>query len=376
MSEQMPSKAYQDESRPAPPAHPATGVNPLAGQSPATIVRGVGFVLLPLRVYLAIVFLYAGISKIADRSFLDDKSLSGIHANVAAVRASSPIGSLLGPVESHSLVFGVLMSIGEIAVGLGLALGLFTRIAALGGMVLSLSLWFTVSWNASPWFTSADLVYLFALTPLLIGGAGGVYSLDGWLVSAARRHPGLGEDRSRRALLGIAGGLGVLLLLGIGAIARGSSKPASDDRAADDPTVDPSTSASSAPTSDAASSDVAGSAATDPSSAATTAPKATPTGAVLVATSAVAVGGAKSVKDPKTGDPAYVLQLSAGQFSALSAVCPHQQCEVGFVSAKNGFACPCHGSRFAADGKLLEGPATRGLTAIPITVTDGSVRRA
>jgi thiosulfate dehydrogenase [quinone] large subunit len=375
MSEQMPSKAYQGESpQSAPPAHPVNVVNPLAGQSPSTIVRGVGFVLLPLRVYLAIVFLYAGISKIADRSFLDDKSLSGIHANVVAVRASSPIGSLLGPVESHSLLFGVLMSIGEIAVGLGLALGLFTRIAALGGMVLSLSLWFTVSWNSSPWFTSADLVYLFALTPLLIGGAGGVYSLDGWLASAAQRHPGLGEDRSRRALLAGAGGLGVLVLLGIGAIARGSSKSTSDDRAAGDPTGDPSTTTGSASTSDAAS--TASTAATDPSSAPTTAPKATPTGAVLVATSAVAVGGAKSVKDPKTGDPAYVLQLTAGQFSALSAVCPHQQCEVGFVSAKNGFACPCHGSRFAADGKLLEGPATRGLSAIPITVADGSVRRA
>jgi thiosulfate dehydrogenase [quinone] large subunit len=301
MSEQMPSKAYLGESpQPAPAEHPVNGVNPLAGQSPSTIVRGVGFVLLPLRVYLAIVFLYAGISKIADRTFLDDKSLTGIHANVVAVRASSPIGSLLGPVESHSLVFGVLMSIGEIAVGLGLALGLFTRIAALGGMVLSLSLWFTVSWNSSPWFTSADLVYLFALTPLLIGGAGGVYSLDAWLASAARRHPGLGEDRSRRALLAAAGGLGVLVLLGIGAISRGSSKSASDDRAADDPTVDPSTTTGSAPASDPASTaSTASSAATDPSSAPTTAPKATPTGAVLVATSAVAVGGAKSVRIPR-----------------------------------------------------------------------------
>jgi Rieske Fe-S protein len=90
----------------------------------------------------------------------------------------------------------------------------------------------------------------------------------------------------------------------------------------------------------------------------------------------VSVGSAKQVKDPKNGDPAWVLQLSAGQFSAFSAVCPHQQCTIGFVSPSEGFACPCHGSRFSAEGKLLQGPATRGLTAIPVTVTDGAVRLA
>jgi thiosulfate dehydrogenase (quinone) large subunit len=328
------------------------------------LARQVGWVLLPLRAFLAFVFLYAGISKVGDSSFLDGNSATGIHATLVAVRGASPIGSLLGPVQDHSFAFGLFMAIAEIAVGVGFVLGLFTRIAAFGAMVLSLSLFLTVSWGASPWYTGADIVYLFASTPLLIGGSGGVLSLDGWLASAARRQPGAGEDRTRRVLLGGAAAVGVLVLLGIAAIARSSdsTNDAADSADAGDSGSTPAASSS------AASSDSSAPA------AGTSAPAAS--GPELVATSAVAVGKGKQVKDPKTGDPAWVLQLSAGQFTALNAICPHQGCTVGFVSAKDGFACPCHGSRFAADGKLLGGPATRGLTTIPVTVADGAVRRA
>jgi len=122
-------------------------------------------VLLPLRGFLSVVFLYAGISKIADRHFLDASSPISIHSQIVAVRDISPVSGLLGPVVDHSFAFGVFTSLAEIAIGLGVLLGLFTRIAALGGMILSLSLWLTISWGAEPWFTSADVVYLFAWTP-------------------------------------------------------------------------------------------------------------------------------------------------------------------------------------------------------------------
>jgi thiosulfate dehydrogenase (quinone) large subunit len=177
--------------------------------------RDAGWLLLPLRAFLAVVFLDGGISKIADPRFLDGASPLSMRASVAAIRDSSPIGGLLGVVQDHSFGFGILMAAGELAVGLGLLLGLFTRVAAAGGMLLALSLWLTVSWGATPWFTSADLVYLFALTPLLIAGAR-VYSLDGWLDHAREVHPGAGEDRTRRTLIG--GGVGIL-----GAIVLGSS---------------------------------------------------------------------------------------------------------------------------------------------------------
>jgi thiosulfate dehydrogenase [quinone] large subunit len=286
--------------------------------------------MLPLRGFLAVVFLYAGISKIADRTFLDGTAPTSIHSQVLAVKQASPISGLLGPVADHSFAFGLIMAFAEIAVGLGILLGLFTRIAAAGGMLLALSLWLTVSWQANPWYTSADLVYLFAFTPILLGGAA-VLSLDAWLADARRRHPGVTEDRTRRAVL--AGGA---VLLG-GLIAGGSAlfrtSPAKKPAVA------------------------------QPSQ-------------LLAQAADVPVGGAVQVRDPNSGHQDWVLQLSPGQFTALDATCPHQGCTVNFDSAATGFTCPCHGSRYDATGKLLRGPATRGLTPVPVKLTAGEVRSA
>lgn len=47
----------------------------------------------------------------------------------------------------------------------------------------------------------------------------------------------------------------------------------------------------------------------------------------------------------------------------VSPVCPHLGGIVNWNDADQAWECPLHGSRFAPDGALLEGPATRGLTA-------------
>jgi thiosulfate dehydrogenase (quinone) large subunit len=333
-------------------------------------LRNPGWVLLVLRAFIAVVFLDAGISKFADRRYLDSSSFMSIHSQISAVRAASPVSGLLGPVVDHSYAFGIFTGLAEIAVGVGIALGLFTRVAAVGGMVLSLSLWFTISWGASPWFTSADLVYLFAFTPLLLAGAGDVLSLDSWLARARAQHPGRSEDTTRRAIIGLGAVALTGVLTGAGALFRKSSAPAqaagpasADSSSADSSSADPS---SADPSSADPSSASSGSSGAGTSSAA-------PSNAVLAATSAVAVGKAKQVKDPSDGSPAWVLQLTAGQFSAVSAVCPHQGCTVAFVSPSDGFACPCHGSRFDATGKLLNGPATRALTTIPVSVEGSNI---
>jgi glycine/D-amino acid oxidase-like deaminating enzyme/nitrite reductase/ring-hydroxylating ferredoxin subunit len=50
-----------------------------------------------------------------------------------------------------------------------------------------------------------------------------------------------------------------------------------------------------------------------------------------------------------------------GELHALSARCTHRGCLVRFNDAECAWECPCHGSRFAVDGTVLQGPATRPL---------------
>jgi cytochrome b6-f complex iron-sulfur subunit len=61
-----------------------------------------------------------------------------------------------------------------------------------------------------------------------------------------------------------------------------------------------------------------------------------------------------------------VLIHSTTGFKALSLVCPHLGCIVEKVSS--GFACPCHGSRFSAEGGLQQGPANRPLQKLQVSI--------
>jgi glycine/D-amino acid oxidase-like deaminating enzyme/nitrite reductase/ring-hydroxylating ferredoxin subunit len=51
----------------------------------------------------------------------------------------------------------------------------------------------------------------------------------------------------------------------------------------------------------------------------------------------------------------------AGELHAVSARCTHLGCIVSFNAAERSWDCPCHGSRFALDGDVLQGPAVRPL---------------
>lgn len=59
---------------------------------------------------------------------------------------------------------------------------------------------------------------------------------------------------------------------------------------------------------------------------------------------------------------------------ALSAVCPHEGCEVAWDASTNQFACPCHLSYFAADGARIKGPARRGLDPLPTRIQNGTLQ--
>lgn len=90
----------------------------------------------------------------------------------------------------------------------------------------------------------------------------------------------------------------------------------------------------------------------------------------LVATRDVPVGGGVLAQGSK-----IVVQPKAGTFKAFSATCPHQGVTVNPPATGSAvMECPGHNSEFrTADGALVRGPATRGLTAIPVKVKNGYV---
>jgi glycine/D-amino acid oxidase-like deaminating enzyme/nitrite reductase/ring-hydroxylating ferredoxin subunit len=55
-----------------------------------------------------------------------------------------------------------------------------------------------------------------------------------------------------------------------------------------------------------------------------------------------------------------------GTLTAVSPTCTHLGCRVNFNSAERSWDCPCHGSRFAPSGEVLQGPAVHRLERKPL----------
>ena len=70
------------------------------------------------------------------------------------------------------------------------------------------------------------------------------------------------------------------------------------------------------------------------------------------------------------------LRRSAAKVEALSAVCPHLGCAVGYDEAARSFLCPCHNSQWSDSGGIIAntGPAQRDLDPLPIEVHEGRLR--
>ena len=333
-------------------------------------------VLVPLRVFLGFTFCFAGLQKLANPNFFRAASPISIQAQLVAAERSSPLGHLLHPLMHVSTLLGVVIALGELAVGLGVLSGVLTRLAALGGMVISFMLFLTVSFHSRPYYTGADLVYVFAFTPFLLAGAGPLTltSFVDRLVPPPSRHrmprpasdgpgrpgiAGVGDripvDQGRRETLvtGALAGAGLLLAaldVGLGRLAGRAKPPASPIQLGAGPT--PTT--------------------TKPAQGPTTTTK--PSGGGVAGGTKVGpaadvpVGGSASFQDPLNGDPGIVIQAKAGQFVAFDAVCPHAGCTVGYSSTQKIIVCPCHGSLFnAATGAVEQGPAASNLRTIKIS---------
>lgn len=371
------------------------------------------FALLPLRAFLGFTFTFAGLQKLANPGFLDANNPASIQAQIIGSSTRSPIGSLIGHLGEHAALLGVVIALGEVAIGLGLALGLWTRLAALGGLALSFGLFLTVSFHASPFYTGSDIVFFFAFLPFLIAGAGSRYSLDALIARrVAERHglpdPGLvalpfgylphhcGQFRDgrcaaqsnapcaeatcpilasettpllRRRELNDVERRTLLLGAGCAAAVAGaaavlSATAAVIGRVVGGVTTTEVTHLSTTTT-------------TVPATTTSTVPGTTTTtvaGTAIGSASDVTVGSFADFQIPSTGEPGIVLQPQPGEFKAFNAVCPHAGCTVTYMASNDQLVCPCHASIFdAANGDLISGPAFTGLTELQVVERNGQL---
>jgi len=341
--------------------------------------------LLPLRVFLGVTFVYAGLDKLLDPSFLDPASPSGIRAQLEGFMHVSPLAPLIEAVAlPFPVAIGVLMALGEIAVGLGALTGVVYRLAAAGGAVISLTLLLTASWTVRPYYLGNDLPYLLGWVTLALAGSGEVLVLGPWLerkvglrrtAPAGRRgEPGAEEVASsgRRLFLGaavlgaatlIVGALagGLRMLLPASRPTGGIATPVPTSQSTGGPAASPSAAAPSA----------AGGATPNPP-APTPAPAGSPAaGNAIANVSDFASAAAVGFTVPSSGDPGGIIKLSDGTFVAYDLVCTHEGCTVSNYDSKAQLLeCPCHGATFdaAQDARVVSGPAPRPLTKVPITV--------
>ncbi|MFJ3928285.1 DoxX family protein [Streptomyces sp. NPDC090022] len=142
--------------------------------------RATRHALLPLRLFLGVTFVYAGLDKLTDAAFLSASGTGSIGETMQGVRDGSAVPALVDLALQAPAGFGAAIAVGELLVGVATLLGLFARVAAAGGALISLSLWLTVSWQVTPYYYGNDLIYLLAWTPLIMAGAAAP-SLDAML---------------------------------------------------------------------------------------------------------------------------------------------------------------------------------------------------
>jgi cytochrome b6-f complex iron-sulfur subunit len=71
--------------------------------------------------------------------------------------------------------------------------------------------------------------------------------------------------------------------------------------------------------------------------------------------------------------PFYVVRVDATRVVAISAVCTHVRCILGYDRERKGLVCPCHDGRFDLAGNVISGPPPKGLQVYPVSVRAGEV---
>lgn len=69
----------------------------------------------------------------------------------------------------------------------------------------------------------------------------------------------------------------------------------------------------------------------------------------------------------------WVVKRSREEVTVFSPICTHLGCYFKWDAGTGHFECPCHGSVFSIDGKVLGGPAPRPLDTLPAKIEDGKL---
>ncbi len=371
-----------------------------------------GWVLLPMRLFLGVTFVYAGIQKFMDPQFFNPKATGYIGRQIIGFAASSPLHSFLLIAAQHARLFGLMTAYGEIAIGLGILFGFLFRPAAFFGMLISLLFFLSATWRVYPYFYGSDIVFTVCWLTMVINGPlnTGLPTLDEWLTITTlsqvspqqqqqltpafaillgttslapevapalatpattgttkqtarqqqqqqqqRRYSTIqrAKDNRRNFLSGVfTGGATILGLFTLGyAINRFFSS--TDD-------------SSTVTTPGSSSASTAGSA-----SSTTTTTSTTPgTTSAIAQVSAVPTNSATTFTIPSSGDPGVLVHLNNGQFVAYDALCTHAGCQVSYDPSSQLLLCPCHGAAFdpSKNAAVVNPPAPTPLTAVSIHV--------
>ncbi|MFJ8083404.1 DoxX family membrane protein [Streptomyces sp. NPDC096205] len=179
-----------------------------------------GVVLLPLRIFLGFISIYAGMGKLCDPVYFDGGKRGSMVKWLNTLHPWEVAEPLRQFALEHPVGSGLVIAFAQVVVGVLTVLGCWQRVAAVFGALLSAALLVTVSWKSVPAYDTPDIIYLAAWSPLIIAGAP-VYSVDGRVAGMAWRRLGPRSDiwelRSyvlRRGALVTAIVTGLTLLLG------------------------------------------------------------------------------------------------------------------------------------------------------------------
>ncbi|MGW3111851.1 DoxX family membrane protein [Streptomyces sp. NPDC001091] len=191
-----------------------------------------GVVLLPLRVFLGFISIYAGMGKLCDPVYFDGGERGSMVKWLNTLHPWDVAEPLRQFALHHPVGSGLVLAFLQVVVGVLTILGCWQRVAAAMGALLSAALIVTVSWKTVPAYDAPDIIYLAAWSPLVIAGAP-VYSVDGRLAGSAWRTLGpraaiwdLRRYVLRRGALITVVTVGLTLLVGslLGGAVRDSSR--------------------------------------------------------------------------------------------------------------------------------------------------------